>query len=313
MRNRIEAERLARAIPPRAVVISVAALAVPIIGQTFFVESMADNEALLWLLALVPAFLLAYYRGWRGAAGALAGGMLVLAIAQIVLSAAGRRVENWSLFFGVTLAILVLSLAIGWVSELLHQQREKAEALAMLDELTGLPNRRLANRFLEMEVAAALRGRRITLVMFDLDHFKRYNDTHGHAAGDQVLVAMGYALDHNTRKMNLSARWGGEEFISILSDSDAKGALIFVQRVRETLAAASLPAGSVTFSVGVAEFGHGIASSEDLLRAADTALYQTKADGRGGATVFEPRREDELATWVDPDVVVAPATAGERL
>jgi diguanylate cyclase (GGDEF)-like protein len=182
---------------------------------------------------------------------------------------------------------------------LLHLEREKAEALALMDDLTSLPNRRLGRRFLEMEVAAAQRGRQICLVIFDLDNFKIYNDRHGHPAGDRALAAMGQALIKTTRKMNMSVRWGGEEFITVLSDATAAGALVFVQRVREALLAAAVVGGPLTFSAGVAEYGPGIATADDLLQAADEALYEAKARGRNCAVVHRARSSNE-----------APARAG---
>jgi diguanylate cyclase (GGDEF)-like protein len=275
-----------RPIPKRAMVISVAALAVPIAAQFF--GTAADYDVLLWLLALVPAFMLAYHRGWSGVAAALATGMAVLALTQVALTATGRRLDNWPLLLGVVVAYIAISLAIGWISELLHRERERAERLALIDDLTGLPNRRLGRQFLEMEVAAAQRGRRITLVIFDLDKFKEYNDRHGHVAGDRAIQAMGRALTMNTRKMNMSARWGGEEFISILSDSTAPGAMIFVSRVQATLEAQTLEFGPVTVSAGVAEYGSGVTSVDDLVRAADEALYSAKEAGRNRAAVYEP-------------------------
>lgn len=280
-----------RPIPPRALAISVAALAVPIVAQ-FFGEPSADYNILLWLLALVPAFLLAYHRGWTGVATALATGMAVMAVTQAALVALDRTFDNWALLLAVTVAYIGISLAVGWVSELLHRERERAEHMALIDDLTGLPNRRLGRQFLEMEVAAARRGRRIVLVIFDLDNFKDYNDRHGHLAGDRALNAMGNALMANTRKMNLSARWGGEEFMAVLSDSTPEGALVFVKRVMESLERNCPPTGPVTVSAGLAAFGDGMTSADDLIAAADAALYRAKAEGRNRVVVHDPSITD---------------------
>jgi diguanylate cyclase (GGDEF)-like protein len=288
----MEHDSAARPIPMRAVFISIAALAVPICAQLFGGD-VADLSVLLWLLALVPAFLLAYHRGWGGVATALATGMAVLAITQVIFSATGHRFENWPLLLSVIIAYIGISLAIGWISDLLHQERYRAEQLALIDDLTGLPNRRLGRRFLEMEVAAAQRGRQITLVIFDLDNFKEYNDTHGHLAGDRVIQAMGGALAHNTRKMNMSARWGGEEFVSVLSDSNAVGAAVFASRVQDTLRALTEATHPVTVSAGIAEYGKGIASVDDLISAADEALYRAKEEGKARVSIYEPRKQTQ--------------------
>lgn len=277
-----------RPVPLRALVLSICALGVPVVAQVFFADRLENVDVLLWLLALIPAFLFAYYRGLRGVAGALAVGMAVLAITQAVLIFTNRSPPDGPLMVGIIVVFVGVAVALGWMSELLHRERRKAENLAMIDDLTGLPNRRLARRFLEMEVAAAQRGRRLTLVMFDLDHFKAYNDNHGHLAGDAVIAAMGHALNENTRRMNLPARWGGEEFVAILSDTTREGALHFVERVRTTLSAIPLSGGPITFSAGIAVFEPSLGSADALLEAADRALYRAKLDGRNRSAVAEP-------------------------
>lgn len=271
------------AVPPRALAISLAALAVPVYASFAVPESAGDQGILLWLLALVPAFLLAYYRGWRGAALALAVGMGILAVSQVALELTGRGVDDWQLLLAVVVAFIAISLGVGWSSELLHRARVRAEHLALTDELTGLANRRHAQVVLEQEFAAARRGRALAVVMFDLDRFKRYNDRHGHAAGDEALRGFGQILERTTRQMNLSARYGGEEFVSILSDTRLDGALAFVERVRKGLAEAALPHGGLTVSAGVAAFDPEMEAPGDLLAAADAALYRAKAAGRDRA------------------------------
>lgn len=282
-------------VPARALVISLAALAVPVYASFAAPESAGDQEILLWLLALVPAFLLAYYRGWRGAALALAVGMGILALSQVALEIAGRGVGDWQLLLTVVAAYIAISLGVGWSTELLHRALARAERLALTDELTGLANRRHAQVVLEQEFAAARRGRPLALVMFDLDRFKRYNDVHGHAAGDEALRGFGDVLERTTRQMNLSARYGGEEFVSILSDTQVDGALAFVDRVRKGLAEAALPHGGLTVSAGVAGFSAEMESPGDLLAAADAALYRAKAAGR-----------DRAETYLQPTAARAP-------
>jgi diguanylate cyclase (GGDEF)-like protein len=276
-----------RPIPARALAISAAALAVPVAGSLLMPDSAAEYELLLWLLALVPAFLLAYYRGWRGVAVALAGAMALLSLSQAYLAYTGRGAGEWKVLFPLLVVYLSVSLGIGWVSEALHRTREEAERLAFTDEVTGLPNRRFANLVLAREFEAARRGRRLSLVLFDLDGFKVYNDAHGHAAGDDALRAFARVLGGGTRRMNLSARFGGDEFLSVLSDADAAGALVFVARVRRALSAAAIPA-PLTVSVGVAEWVDGMATPEDLLAAADRMLYQAKGEGRNRVCTSAP-------------------------
>lgn len=265
-------------IPMRALILSFSALLVPVIATFWFPETSADYELLLWLLALVPAFLLAYYRGWTGVAVAMLVGMVVLSMVQVAVIA--LRIEtNWILLFAVVTAYISIGLTIGLVSELLHQERARAERLALVDDLTDVPNRRLADLFLDKEFAAAQRGRTLTVVLFDLDRFKDYNDRHGHAAGDQALRAFVEVLRSRTRRMDLSARYGGEEFIAVLSGADTAAALQLAESIRQGVQAlTAVPPFSV--SAGVAAFDPEMETAADLVAAADRALYRAKAAGR---------------------------------
>lgn len=280
-------------IPLRSLVISFGALAVPVVSTFWFPESSSNYELLLWLLALVPAFLLAYYRGWVGVAVAMLVGMVVLAAVQVAVIAFGVT-TNWVLLLAVVVAYIAIGLAVGMVSELLHQERARAERLALLDELTEVPNRRLADLFLEKEFAAASRGRPLTVILFDIDHFKRYNDQYGHAAGDEALQRFVGILRSRTRTMDLSARYGGEEFIAVLSGGKADSGVRFAEAVRDALATADGPR-PFTVSAGVAEFDRTMEQFTDLVQAADRALYEAKETGRDRVCTFTDRRPEDTA------------------
>lgn len=278
---------LPRLLPLRSVVISAIALAIPLPASLLAPESFREYTLFFWLLPIVPAFLLAYHRGWQGAAAALAAGMAVLSVSQAVLLHYGRQVAQWGLLLAVVILFTGISLSIGLVTELLHRAREEAAALALTDELTGLPNRRYARLILEKEFEAARRGRALVVVLFDLDRFKDYNDVHGHAAGDEALQAFAHTLASTTRKMNVSARFGGEEFVSVVSSADIPGALVFTERVRTGLAQSQPSRGRLTVSAGLAAYHSGMTSPDELLAAADRALYQAKAAGRDCIRVAE--------------------------
>ena len=271
-------------VPLRALIISLAALAVPAIAALLFSEFLGQYGPLLWLLLLVPAFLLAYYRGWRGVATALAAGMATLSTTQVVTSWMGIAVPD--LLLGVVVVYLAIALGVGWLAESLHRDREEVEDMALTDTLTGLPNRRHALVFLENEFAAAERGGVLSAVLFDLDGFKGFNDRHGHPAGDEALRNFADILTQTTRRMNLSARFGGEEFLGILSGSDAEGAVRFAERVRVALAARVLSGETLTVSGSVATYHSSLSSSDELLAAADHALYQAKREGRNCVRLF---------------------------
>jgi diguanylate cyclase (GGDEF)-like protein len=276
------------------VVISAIALAIPAPAGLLAPESFQDYTLFFWLLAIVPAFLLAYHQGWMGAAIALAGGMAALSISQAILLQFGLQVRNWPLLLAVVILFTAIALAVGLVTELLHRAREEAAALALTDELTGLPNRRYARLILEKEFEAARRGRKLVVVLFDLDHFKDYNDLHGHAAGDDALRTFARTLAATTRKMNVSARFGGEEFLSVVSSADLSGALIFTERVRAALADAQPSRGHLAVSAGVAAYEPAMQSADELLVAADRALYLAKASGRDCVRVAEPATAESL-------------------
>ncbi len=284
-----------RAVPPRALVLSLAALIVPVAGALEAPAGLGSYAALLWLLALVPAFLLAYYRGWRGVATALAAGMATLAVTQVLALWLERTIP--SVLLGVVVAYLGLALGIGWLAEKLHRDRAVVEEMAFTDLLTRLPNRRHARAFLDNAFGAAQRGRRLSVVLFDLDRFKSYNDQWGHAAGDAALREFAAILDPTTRRMDLSSRFGGEEFLSVLTGTDTEGALIFADRIRAALATTELHEGRhLTVSAGVATYHPDMRSPDELIAAADDALYRAKREGRNRVRLFGASTSEYAAT-----------------
>ena len=159
---------------------------------------------------------------------------------------------------------------------------QQVRTLSLTDPLTGLANRRQLERDLGREFAAARRGRRLVGVMFDLNGFKNFNDQYGHLAGDEALRAFGQALAAETRAMNLAARFGGDEFFVLLADADRYGAEIFVQRVgmRFQRDMEKVGRSGIAAAAGIAAYSSDMRGPEDLLAAADHALYQEKARSR---------------------------------
>jgi diguanylate cyclase (GGDEF)-like protein len=155
---------------------------------------------------------------------------------------------------------------------------DQVRALSLTDPLTGLANRRQLARDLSREFAAAVRGRQLIAVIFDLDNFKEYNDRYGHPAGDEVLRLFGQALAAETRAMNLAARYGGDEFVALLADTSLEGTEVFIERVANRFREGMAQFGRtpITISAGYAEYTPGIKSPGDLIAAADKALYRVK-------------------------------------
>jgi diguanylate cyclase (GGDEF)-like protein len=163
---------------------------------------------------------------------------------------------------------------------------EETRQLAITDALTGLSNHRQFYNQLTREVRRAQRYERpLALLMLDLDHFKDFNDRHGHLAGDQALREVAEVLRQNARSVDLLARYGGEEFAVILPETDLARAALHAERVRAAVEAfpflggASGP-GSLTVSIGAAALRRSVRKGHDLVHDADQALYRAKTGGR---------------------------------
>ncbi len=173
---------------------------------------------------------------------------------------------------------------------------EEVQRLADTDGLTKLYNKRKFMEFLEMEINEAARyPRTLSLILLDLDHFKNFNDTNGHPAGDVLLRGLGDILRENIREVDILARYGGEEFIIICPETDKRGALTLAGRLREKVAEAIFtggekqPLGKITISLGIATFPEDKKDLEGLIQAADQALYRAKEGGRDRIAAYEKR------------------------
>jgi diguanylate cyclase (GGDEF)-like protein/PAS domain S-box-containing protein len=153
------------------------------------------------------------------------------------------------------------------------------------DALTGLYNRHFLEEFFERELLLAERaGHPVSVIMGDLDHFKAVNDRHGHLAGDEVLRVFGNLMKHNARASDIICRYGGEEFLLVLPGMTEEGAVERAEQLRRAMAATPVSHGAsqitVTASFGVATFPFHGRTTDELIAAADSALYSAKADGR---------------------------------
>jgi len=203
---------------------------------------------------------------------------LTTAVPPGVLLAQGLGYGDGIDWAGVSLGCLLLfALVLARVWTLVGQVQDQAaqlEALAHSDGLTGIANRRTWDLALPRTLAAASRsGGVVAVAIIDLDHFKRFNDTHGHQQGDQLLQDAAVAWQARLRDGDLLARYGGEEFGVLLPQADAEGAVGLLERLLEVT-----PQGA-TFSAGVAVWD-GVESPERLVGRADEALYRAKHEGR---------------------------------
>jgi diguanylate cyclase (GGDEF)-like protein len=200
----------------------------------------------------------------------------------------GQRSASMALLYsGVATAVVFTS--FGFVAGTLM---DRLRRVALHDGLTGLFNRRFLRESLpQLQAGAARRGSPLCVIMLDLDHFKRVNDTHGHLVGDQTLVAIAKALRDHSRRSDLVARYGGEEFAVLCPDTDRATGVQVAERLREAVAQLGADTlghpGPQTISVGVAiQSPEHELSPEQLLDHADLALYRAKHGGRNRTEVF---------------------------
>lgn len=223
---------------------------------------------------------------------------LVLVVTQSVNEVYGAWKRTAIL---VSTATAILCVGILWLSLMLGrelQRRHSAERslaeLAATDSLTGLPNRRQLDQVLRREWARAQRTQRpIAVLMIDVDHFRGFNERHGHQGGDEALRRVADAIaDSLLRPTDLAARYGGEEFVAVLPDTDLAGALTLAERVRQGVEALPPYGGderSVSVSIGIGVYEPGTAQTlADLIARADEALYRAKRDGRNRVEAPQP-------------------------
>lgn len=184
-----------------------------------------------------------------------------------------------------------------FLSDRLRNTVNQRLSLAMTDPLTGLYNRRYATSYLErLETQSAKDAKGFALMLLDLDRFKSINDRYGHIAGDEVLVAVANRLRANIRDMDLLARFGGEEFLIAMPDTNHDAAMVMAERLRRIVGEVAIPSKAirgdipVTMSIGVAVSRPGHSEDGDiqsLLQSADRALYASKAEGRNQVTFVQ--------------------------
>jgi diguanylate cyclase (GGDEF)-like protein len=175
--------------------------------------------------------------------------------------------------------------------------RESMRNLSIRDSLTGLFNRRYMEEALLQEQHRTKRNdAQLAVIMIDIDHFKQFNDNFGHDGGDAVLRALGAFLKKQTRGSDIACRYGGEEFMLILSPSTVDGARQRAEKIREaakllSVSHANQDLGAITLSLGVAIFPDHASDSAAIAKAADVALYQAKCAGRDQVVMYAQKAE----------------------
>jgi diguanylate cyclase (GGDEF)-like protein len=229
-----------------------------------------------------PVLWFSFYVGFRGAIAIVVWIGIVHGCAVLSLDDGARNLDRW-------LDVMVsMTIVAGVVEALAQRNRELLAKLvrdARTDQLTGLLNRRGFDELVPHELARARRdGSCIGVVTFDIDHFKLINDEWGHEAGDRVLVALAGVFRAETRANDIVARMGGEEFTAVLEVEGVDGAVEYAERVRTAFAGVDVGVGHATISAGVM-VARRPGAANDLLLAADAALYRAKLAGRDRAVV----------------------------
>jgi diguanylate cyclase (GGDEF)-like protein len=267
-------------VGPRLPVLALAAFAP--IGAAMIAASLATTNgpgdgAVLYVW---PVLWVSYFFGPRGSALIVAWVGVVHGLALLSMPSGQASIDRW---LDVMVTVGVVAAVVQMLSESNRGLLRRLKREARTDKLTDVLNRRGFDERAETELARARRDDApVTVVAFDIDHFKRVNDEWGHDAGDQVLSRLGAVLRQEARDVDIVARVGGEEFVSLLPGSDAAGGLAYAERVRAAFSRSAdlgleLPRLTVSAGVAAADAAQHV---EQLLQRADMALYAAKRAGR---------------------------------
>jgi diguanylate cyclase (GGDEF)-like protein len=280
-----------------------AVLAVGTVLTATFVVVIANPENLQFLFFLILGGLMgSLFLTARGTA--IVFFVTFLGLLLLPTFVPGFSISNNinGLFFILTVGGLVVIAAtlrnsyleqLDWQTQQLVESEARLRELSVRDPLTGLFNRRYLEEALALELIRAARKQYpIGIIMADIDHFKRFNDTHGHAAGDAVLVQVGNFLRTHVRSSDITCRFGGEEFILILPEASLKITQMRAEHMREDARHLHVQyegqtLEAVTLSLGVAAFPDHGSTNDAILGAADTAMYRAKRDGRDRVVVAD--------------------------
>lgn len=239
-----------------------------------------------WPLLAVPILVSAWFFYEVGA-------VVTLAVTGLLLIQTSFE-KNGTIFVAVA-TFAVLGLMLGWGQRRQRRMHRHVLRSSLTDSLTGLYNFGSFMECLDREVRRVDRyGGAVTLVMFDIDHFKMFNDRYGHQAGNEALKVVAATLRSQKRESDIVARFGGEEFVLLFPGKEAAG-VETARRMRKAISQISVPVGGgakaeITVSAGVACYPNGATSKEELLDKVDQLLYASKRKGRNRVSVAPERR-----------------------
>jgi diguanylate cyclase (GGDEF)-like protein len=264
--------------PPEAVLTWLPAIGLLLVGAAVAVAKPLASTPTYYLLPLLAS---AYFGSPRRLAADLGLFAVSLAVVLTVWVEPGARV---AIFLGTAIPALFVTAVVTGLRSRLDAHVDDLRQLAATDPLTGVLNHGAFGAALERACAD---GDRVTLLLFDIDHFKSVNDSFGHQEGDRMLRLVSDLLVAHKRRDDALGRVGGEEFALLLFGADADAARLVAERVRGALqAATAFTPAALTLSVGIAERSDAVPSSHALLEAADRALYLAKDRGRDQAVLL---------------------------
>ncbi|MBT3193956.1 MAG: GGDEF domain-containing protein [Verrucomicrobia bacterium] len=250
-----------------------------------------ENTGALWiyLYPLLALYLQGIRKGALSLLGLIVGSFVVFFAPARTLVTANYSPAFISRFVASMTSVTILSFVYEYSTQRTYRRLIAAtamlERLAKTDELTGLASRRAVLEHLELELQRFVRYREtFAVILCDIDHFKQFNDTHGHDCGDLVLQAVSEILLESGRKVDIAGRWGGEEFLLVLPATELEGAVEVAERLRKAVEAFRIDYDgsllSITLSCGVAVWREGDGDHDALIKRADICLYQAKEEGR---------------------------------
>jgi diguanylate cyclase (GGDEF)-like protein len=260
--------------------------------EIYFADPRAD-VAIFYLTVSIAVF---FFFSWKQAA------LQVVAIALLYAGVLAMQQKPFAVAANSWLVVTGVVTTVGFLLSRIHNRVDwlvgRLDDAARTDSLTALLNRRGFEERFELELERARRSQSgLSVLVMDLDNFKQVNDQLGHAEGDTVLRELGALLTEEKRVVDVAGRLGGEEFGLLLPATDEGGVLSYAERLRTAIEVHfSRSAVALTASVGAACFPGQGAGSDDLMRAADRALYEAKNTGKNRCILYSPVHEAAAAT-----------------
>ena len=284
--------------PATALVLSGLVLTVTATASVVWPESIRGYPSLVWVLAVIPAFLLAYYKRWHGSAISLGMATMLVVVLEAGSSLATTSAITWWLSGIVVVVLIAVSLGAGFVSDTHRRHALDAFKLANADPQTGLPNRRVLEILLEKEFAAGRWGRPCSVVMIEIDGLEQRNDRQHPQADDQTPFVVGVVLKCFARSVDLACSYGRENFIVLLPGAGKSRAVTFAKRVTwDVVSQFGDGHTPITVSCGVASQDGSMTHHSQVLELAKSALHSAKRRGGNRVAVGFPGAEE---VWLPP-------------